>query len=298
MMHARPVLLGSLLLVAAVFLGLWVRTARSCRERRWPTWIELAIGVGTDFFDTLGIGSFATTTSIYRFLGIVPDELIPGTLNVGHAPAAITEALIFSTIVAVDPLLLACMVAAAASGAWVGAGVVVRLPRRKIRWAMGTALLAAGLLLIAAIVGIMPGGGEALGLHGWKFGIAVVVNFILGGLMTIGIGIFAPCMLMLALLGMTPVAAFPIMMTSGALLQCVASERFLRSQRYGFGAATGLAAGGVVGVLAAAALVRSLPIAALRWLVAAVVIYTAVALLRAAAMRDPQTVGSPAGVNG
>ena len=244
--------------------------------------MEFGVGAFTDFFDTLGIGSFATTTSIFRLKRMVPDELLPGTLNVGHALAAIAEALIFVTAVTVDPALLAAMTGAAVVGAWLGAGIVVRLPRDRIQWAMGVALLVAGALFVAVNLDLLPGGGNAMALGGWRFAIAVGVNFILGGLMTVGIGIFGPCMLTLALLGMNPIAAFPIMMASGALVQSVASARFLNSQRYAFGPAVGLAIGGVLGVLVAAFMVTSLPVAALRWLVAVVVLYTATALLRSA----------------
>ena len=81
---------------------------------RWPTPVELVVGFVTDFFDTLGIGSFAPTTAIYKLRRMVPDELIPGTLNVGHTPAAIAESLIFVTAIVVDPLLLVSMVCSAA----------------------------------------------------------------------------------------------------------------------------------------------------------------------------------------
>src|SRR6202167_192385 len=121
-----------------------VRAARRSTTVRWPTPVELLIGFVTDFFDTLGIGSFAPTTAIYKLRRIVPDELIPGTLNVGHTPSAIAESLIFVTAILVDPLLLVATVGVAAAGAWLGAGIVARLPRRAIQVAMGIALLMAG----------------------------------------------------------------------------------------------------------------------------------------------------------
>jgi len=282
MNHVQLALVSLVSLAAVAFLALWLSSAGRHAGHRSPTWIEVAIGTVTDFFDALGIGSFATSTSIFRALRLVPDELIPGTLNVGHAPAAIAEALIFVVVVAVDPALLAAMTAAAVLGAWLGAGVVVHLPRDRIQWGMGAALIVAGALFVAVNLHVFPGGGTALALHGWRLVLAVAINFVLGALMTVGVGIFGPCMLTLALLGMNPIASFPIMMASGALLQCVASERFLRTQRYAFGPAAGLALGGVPGVLLAAFVVKSLPVTALRWLVTLVVAYTALSLLRAA----------------
>src|SRR5580693_6773473 len=159
-----------------------IRAARRNPQVRWPTPIELVIGFVTDFFDTLGIGSFAPTTAVYKFTRIVPDELIPGTLNVGHTPAAIAETLIFVAAILVDPLLLVAMVASSAAGAWLGAGVVARLPRRAIQVAMGIALVMAGTAFAATNLNLLPGGGTAMALHGWQFGLAVGINFILGAL--------------------------------------------------------------------------------------------------------------------
>jgi uncharacterized membrane protein YfcA len=263
-----------------------IRAARRSTTLRWPTPIEVVIGFVTDFFDTLGIGSFAPTTAIYKLRRMVPDELIPGTLNVGHAPSAVTEALIFVTAILVDPLLLVSVVGAAAAGAWLGAGIVARLPRRAIQVTMGVALLLAGIAFTAKNLGAFPGGGTAMSLEGWKFGLAVGINFVLGALMSAGIGLYAPCMVTLALLGMHPIAAFPIMMGACALLQPVASLRFFQSGKFAWGPSLGLFFGGVVGVLIAAYIVKSLPLNWLRWLVIVVITYTAFAMLRSAARSE------------
>ena len=263
-----------------------IRAARSNPQVRWPTPFELLIGFVTDFFDTLGIGSFAPTTAIYKLRRIVPDELIPGTLNVGHTPAALAEALIMVTAILVDPLLLITMVGVAAAGAWLGAGIVARLPRRAIQVAMGVALLVAGAAFAAKNLGALPPGGTAMSLSGWQFGLAVGINFVLGALMSAGIGLYAPCMITLALLGMHPLAAFPIMMGACALLQPVASLRFFQTGKFAWGPALGLAFAGVFGVLIAAYIVKSLPLLWLRWLVVVVITYTAFAMLRSAASRD------------
>jgi uncharacterized membrane protein YfcA len=272
-----------------------IRAARRSTTVRWPTPIELAIGFVTDFFDTLGIGSFAPTTAIYKLRRIVPDELIPGTLNVGHTPSAVAEALIFVTAILVDPLLLATVVGSAAAGAWLGAGIVARLPRRAIQITMGVALALAGIVFTAINLGALPGGGTAMSLGGWKFALAVGINFILGALMSAGIGLYAPCMITLALLGMHPLAAFPIMMGACALLQPVASLRFFQSGKFAWGPSLGLAFGGVIGVLVAAYIVKSLPLIALRWLVIVVIAYAAFAMLRSAAHRETISRALPVG---
>jgi uncharacterized membrane protein YfcA len=270
-----------------------VKAARRATEIPKPTVWEYVIGAVVAFFDTLGIGSFAPTTAILKLYRIVPDELIPGTLNVGLTTAALAESLIFVTSILVEPLLLVSMVMSAAAGAWLGAGIVARMPRRAIQIIMGIALLIAGSVFTAINLHALPGGGEAMGLVGWKFGFAVGVNFVLGALMSAGIGLYAPCMITLALLGTHPLAAFPIMMGSCALLQPIAGLRFFESGKFAWGTSIGLAIGGLVGVFVAAYIVKSLPLTWLRWGVIVVIAYAAFAMLRSAS-QSRVTAPSPA----
>ena len=249
-----------------------------------PTPLGTAIGFVTNFFDTLGIGSFATTTSFFRFLRLVPDERIPGTLNVGHTLPTITQAFIFTQIVPVESKTLILMIASSVIGAWLGAGVVSRWPRRTIQLGMGLCLFGAALLLAAGTkqINLLPTGGEAIGVDGIRLGLAIVGNFILGALMTLGIGLYAPCMILVSLLGMNVKAAFPIMMGSCAFLMPISSARFTRTGSFDLRAALGLLIGGIPAVLLAAYVVKSLPLDAMKWVVVAVVIYTAWTLLQSA----------------
>lgn len=250
--------------------------------------LHLGIGFVTNFFDTLGIGSYATTTAVYRLRRLVFDERIPGTLTLGHALPIILQAVIFISVVEVDITTLVMMIAAAVVGAWLGAGTVTRMSRRGIQAGMGLALLVAAVLLLLMNLGLLPAGGESVQLTGIKLAIAVVANFVLGALMTIGVGLYAPCMILVSLLGMNPIVAFPIMMGSCACLTPVAGVKFMRTGRYDRRAALGLAVGGLPAVFLAAYLVRSLPLEWLRWLVLIVVLYAAAGLLRAAT-REPET---------
>jgi len=277
---ARMILFGALLLANVAFVAGWIRARHRYHARKRPAPAELPIGFVVAFFDTLGIGSFAPTTAILKFRGDPPDEMIPGTLNVGLNAAGFLETLIFVTSVAISPILLTSMVLSAAVGAWLGAGVVSRMPRRAIQLFMGIALLVAGSVFAATNLNWMPGGGTAMDLAGWKFPLAVAVNFVLGALMSVGIGLYAPCMILLALLGLHPLGAFPIMMGSCGLLQPVASLQFFRSGRFGWGTSIGLSIGAVGGVLLAAYVVKSLPLVMLRWLVVGVVLYASASMLR------------------
>lgn len=280
----KTALLVTLAIFTAGYILIW--TLAALRERRkgaLPGPLDAGIGLVTNFLDTLGIGSFATTTSFFKLWGLVPDERIPGTLNVGHALPSILQAFIYIAVVEVDVVTLSLMIAASVVGAWLGAGVVARWPRRTIQIGMGLALLAAAAIMLMTQLKLLPGGGDQLGLTGGKLVVAVAVNAMLGALMTLGIGLYAPCMMLIYLLGMNPKAAFPIMMGSCAFLMPVGSVRFIREKSYDLKAAIGLTIGGIPGVLLAAFLVRSLPLGAIRWLVVAVVLYTAVMMLRSAA---------------
>jgi uncharacterized membrane protein YfcA len=239
------------------------------------------LGFATNFFDTLGIGSFAPTTAYLRLRRLVADQDLPGTLNVGHALPTIAQALIFIAVVAVDPWLLGTLIGAAVLGALIGVRVVTRLPPRAIRLGMGCALLIAAVIYSAMNLGLMPGGGTAVALAPALWAIAILAHFIFGALNTLGIGLYAPSLVLLSVLGLNPIAAFPIMMGSCALLMPTAGVHFLKSGHLNRGIAAGLALGGVPAVIIAALVVKSLPLEVLRWGVVMVVTYTGLTLLRA-----------------
>lgn len=288
------ILLG---LFAASYIFIWIMAQIGARESARPddlsagsarpTWIQSAIGFVTNFFDTLGIGSFAPTTTIYKLSRMVPDELIPGTMNVGHTLPVVVQAFIYISIIEVDPLTLVLMIAASVMGAWLGAGIVASLPRRLIQIGMGIALLLAATLMAMTQFDLFPIGGEELGLRGILLVVAMAGSFVLGALNTIGIGLYAPCMIMISLLAMSPRAAFPIMMGSCAFLMPVGSARFVRKRKYSLRPAIGLTLGGIPAVLLAAFIVKSLPLGVIRWLVVVVVIYAAAMMLYSARSESP-----------
>jgi uncharacterized membrane protein YfcA len=272
--------------VSILFAATWIRAARWGPDSSRPTAGALTVGAVTSFFDALGIGCYAPTTALFKLFHMVKDELIPGTLNVGLAATSIIEAMIFVRSIEIAPMLLASTISSAVLGAWLGAGVVSRLPRRAIQIGMGVALLVAAAVFTAVIVGALPGGGDALTPSGWRFGLAVATCFVLGALMTLGIGFFAPCMILLALMGMRPIAAFPIMMGACALIQPVAGMRFLATRRLNFATALSLTLAGVVSVSIAAFIVKELSLGVMRVLVIVVVGYAAFAMLRSATRRS------------
>lgn len=280
MLDARAWLLIALA-AFTVFLT-WVWLQSKDRAPGAPSIFELLLGMVTNFFDTLGIGSFAPTASVFKFRHMVPDEKIPGTLNVGHALPTLLEAFLFIAIVKVDIVTLVGLMAASVVGAWFGAGIVARWPRRWVQIGMGIALLAAAGFFLMSNLNLFPAGGTALILTHWRLWAGIAGSALLGALMTLGIGLYAPCMILVSLLGMDPKAAFPIMMGSCAFLMPVASARFVRVGSYSPRVALGLTLGGLPGVLLATFIFKSLSVTAVRWLVVVVVIYAAFTMLRSA----------------
>jgi uncharacterized membrane protein YfcA len=278
------IILGILSLAAAIFAAVYLADVLKKKESfSGESWLALlGIGFVTNFFDTLGIGSFAPTTALYKFLRLVDDRIIPGTMNVGHTLPVVVQALFFITAVRVEALTLAVLMGAALLGAVLGAGVVSRLSVRKIRIGMGIALIAVAVGMAAGQLGLLPSGGEAAGLHGWRLPLAAAVIAVLGALSTIGIGFYAPTMALVYALGMSPRVAFPIMMGACAFLMTGAGTRFVREGAYDRKAALGLTILGIPAVLLAATVVKSLPLATLKWVVVAVILYTSAAMFRSA----------------
>ena len=271
-------LLVALSALALVYAAALLREAMRRSQLR-PRTEAVALGAVVNFFDTLGIGSFAPTTAWLRLRRMVPDSFLPATLNAGNCLPTVVQALIFITLVQVDVWLLVGCITAAVAGAVIGAPVVQKMPVRAVQAIIGVALLIAAALYAAANLDLIPGGGEALSLSGPAFWAAIAVHLVLGALMTFGIGLYAPSLIILSLMGLNPIAAFPIMMGACGFLMPVASLSFIRSDRIDLGVVLGLALGGIPAVLLAAYVVKSLDVEILRWGVVVVVLYAAATLL-------------------
>jgi uncharacterized membrane protein YfcA len=291
-------LLAALAALTVVFVGGWTRAVLGVRAERGaagspatdvgaPTGLSLPVGAVTNFLDTLGIGSFATTTALFRFFKMVPDRIIPGTLNVGHTLPTVVQAFFYIAVIPVDVVTLISMIGAAVAGAWLGAGIVAGWPKRNVQLGMGFALLAAAIFFTMRNLGLFPAGSNAIGVSGVLLVVAIAGNFFLGALMSLGIGLYAPCMILVSLLGMSEATAFPIMMGSCAFLMPVGSLKFITERAYSLRVALGLAIGGIPGVIVAAKIVKSLDLTTVRWLVIVVVLYTALTMLYAAFTESP-----------
>ena len=264
---------GGLAFVFMLVQACWQKRCNGTLEST-PFWPVALIGGGANFLDTLGVGSFAVKTACYKQFKLIDDRVLPGTLNGQCVLPTVTQSLIFIGAVAVEPMTLISMMIAAAAGAAWGARHVASFDRQTIRLVMAISLLVVAGLIFAGLLGLFPVGGDAMGLSGYKLAIALLGNFIFGVLMNVGIGLFAPCMTLVYLLGMNPLAAFPIMMGSTAVLSVFSAGTFIRKGAFDAKAVLAVAIFGPIGEVLAAMLVKSMDMEMLKSLDAFIVIYT------------------------
>lgn len=279
-----------------VYLYALVRAALA--KRATPTMEALALGAVVSFFDTLGIGCFAPTTAWLRFRQLVPDRLIPPTLLVGLTPQAMAQSIIYMSLVPVDFVLLTGCIIANVLGGVIGASLVVRARVWIVQAVVAIGLLLAAIAYTMTNLDLIPGGGTATGLPPLLTTIAIVVNFVLGVLMNFGVGNYAPMLVMFGLMGMNPQSSFPVMATGASLMGVSSSVKHIGVGQIDLRICLGLAIGGIPAVLVAAFIVKSMPVFWLRWMVVAVVLYTAIVLIRSARIgrREHKAEGATAAV--
>ena len=251
-------------------------------QRASPTLESIVLGACTNFFDTLGIGSFAPTMAWFKFRRLVPDRLIPCTLIVGHTLPTMVQGIIFLAVLDVDPVLLVGCVIAFLMGGLLGVPLVTRARAWVVQMVVGCGLILAAIFYALANLHLMPGGGTAASLPAPLLIVAIVASFVIGVLLNFGIGNYAPTLALLSLMGMDPRLCFPIMAASAGLTMAGASVRYIRIGEVNLRIVMGMALGGIPAVFAAAFIVKTMPIELLRWLVIVIVLYAAIVMLRGA----------------
>ena len=281
-----------ILLVAALSVGALglafglVRAAMKSGELV-PKPEAVALGAVTNFFDTLGIGSFAPTIAWFRFRKLVPDRLMPLTMLSGYTIPSVLQGIIFLILLGmnVDPVLLGACALAIVTGGYLGVPIAARSPVRLIQAIVGVALLVAAFFYSLSNLGLMPPGGTANSLPTSLAVIAVIANFLFGVLLSFGVGNYAPTLAMLSLMGMDPRLAFPIMAAGAGFAGIAATSRCVGSVKLDWRIVLGLAIGAIPAVLVAAFIVKEMPLTMLRWLVVVVVTYAGLTLLYAASRK-------------
>ncbi len=267
---------------AVLFVKDYKKTVKEGRLEKGSFLALGIIGLVVNFFDTLGIGSYAPTTAIFKFTKLCEDRVIPGTLNVATTIPVAIEALVFLTVIKVDIFTLVAMIISCMIGAYLGAGFVSRLPEKNVQLGMGIALLIVAGVMLAGLLNVLPIGGDAVALTGVKLVIGVIGNFIIGALTGIGIGSYAPCMALVFSLGMSPKVAFPIMMASCAFQLGPSSIKFIKEGAYNRKASLAINLFGIVGVLIAAFIVKEIPLHILKWVVVFVILFASTMMFNSA----------------
>lgn len=270
-------------------LGLFVGIVREAAKsgQLVPKGEALLLASVTNFFDTLGIGSFAPTIAWFRFRKMVPDRLMPLTMFIGYTIPAILQGVIFLILlgVRIDPILLAGCILAMVAGGYLGVPLAARAPVRLIQAIVGVALLMAALFYSLANLGLMPAGGHSDTLSPLLAVVAIIANFIFGLLLSFGVGNYAPTLAMLSLMGMDPRLAFPIMAAGAGFSGIAAGAQCVRKVKLDWRIVLGLTLGAIPSVLVAAFIVKEMDLVTLRWLVVVVVTYAGVILLYTASRR-------------
>jgi uncharacterized membrane protein YfcA len=286
-------LLVPIILATLVFTAVLARTA--IRRGAKPTLELLILGAIVNFFDTLGIGSFAPTTAWLKFRRLTPDKQIPPTILVGLTIGAVVESIIFLIFlgVKVDPVLLVGCVLSCLMGGLIGAPMVGRTRVWIVQLIVAIGLLAAATAYAMTNLHMFPGGGVATGLS-WPLTIvAIVATFGFGILLNFGVGNYAPTLVILSLMGMDPRLCFPIMAGGAALMGSCAGMRHIQIGHLDMRVVVSLTIGGIPAVLVAALIVKTMPLEMLRWLVLVVVLYAAAIMLRAAFLGRQQEPLTP-----
>ncbi len=237
-------------------------------------------------FSTFGISDFAIGASLYPKMKWVGTKNLPGTLNTACVIPVAVMALVYISNIEVGLPTLITAIVAQVLGAFIAPRYVVKLPVKVIKIFVSIGLLVAAATILAGKFGVFPSGGDATELSGGMLVLFAILCFIYGGLNNIGIGSYALTMATTYAMGLNPAVAFPIMMGACTFSVPVGSMQFIKLDSYSRKITLFSATFGVVGVLIAAYVVKSLDVSMLQWLVTAVIIYSAITLLMGLSKED------------
>lgn len=231
------------------------------------------------FFSTFGISDFAIGASLYPKLNWVKAKKLPGTLNTACVIPVAVMALAYISSINVGIATLLVAIGAQVLGAYLSPKYVIKLPVKAIKVMVSVGLFIAATLILAGKFNLLPAGGQASALHGWRLLVLGILSFVYGALNNIGIGSYALTMATTYALGLNPDIAFPIMMGACTFSVPVGSMQFIKLDSYSRKITLFSAVFGVIGVLVAVFVVKNLNVSQLQWVVVAVILYSAVTML-------------------
>ncbi len=284
-------ILVPLMIAATIFIVMLVRRCITDNAET-PRLTAVCLGAITNFFDTLGIGSFAPTMAWMKLQRLVPDRLIPATMVAGHSLPVLMQSGVFLVLLGVQvaPTLLVCCIIAMVVGGQLSIPLTRHAPIRIVQATVATALLVAAVFYVSTNLGLVPQSAEAVGPVSGQLVIAIILHLFLGILLNFGVGNYAPTLLVFSFIGIDPKLAFPVMSSACAYCIITSGIRVVREKGLDVRMVTGMAIGGLPAVLVAAFVVKAMPLIVLRWLVVAVVLYASLILWRSALRDAPAPV--------
>ncbi|WP_425379077.1 TSUP family transporter [Spiroplasma endosymbiont of Polydrusus pterygomalis] len=249
---ALIIVLITLLIIIGYFILMLKVTRKTYMDREKNIFKITTIGFVGSFLDTIGVGSFAVATAGLKAGKIVKnDALLPGTLNIGLGIPNLIAGTIFVAAINVQVLTLMLLVLGAILGSFIGAELTKRISAKHISLTMAIVLAIVVILMILMQLNLLPTSGNKTGLSGWQLGLAFILFIIYGGLQAFGIGLYAPALATIALLGMDIKVAFPIMTLASGYAVPIAAYSYYKNNKYQPKTSFGLMLGGALGVVLA-----------------------------------------------
>ncbi|MFA6303974.1 MAG: sulfite exporter TauE/SafE family protein [Legionella sp.] len=231
--------------------------------------------------DTVGIGSFAVNTALAKLLGTFTDDELPAMNNGAQVIPGTIESLFFMQLVNVDLTTLVTLVAGTCVGGLLGGFVVCHLSKQAVRLAMVCCFALIITLLLCHQFHILPIGGELIALHSWKLVVGFLAMVVCGTLTSVGVGLFVMVQGVLFLLNVSPLVAFPIMTTAGAMQQPLTTLVFLRENKIPLKKTMVLSLAGCLGVFIILPLFTQLTVTWLHTLLLGILFYNFITIGRA-----------------
>jgi uncharacterized membrane protein YfcA len=272
--------------IGILILSLFCVAVMVIKLRREPSvplsitqYIKLTFsGIIAFIADTLGVGSFAVNVALAKLLGTFRDDELPAVNNGAQVIPGAIESLFFMHLVDVDLTTLLTLVAGTCIGGLLGGFVVSQLSKQAIRLAMMCSFALIIALLISHQFRLLPVGGDLIELHSWKLVIGFFALVICGALTSVGIGLFVMVQGVLFVMNISPVVAFPIMTTAGAMQQPLTTLVFLQQDKIPLKKTLILSLSGCLGVMITIPVFSQLTITWLHTLLLFILIYNLLAI--------------------
>ncbi len=245
-------------------------------------------GVVAFLADTIGVGSFAINIAFAKIFKLMPTDKLPGYVNASQVLPGTIQAFIFMTMVNVDMFTLATLAIAASIGGILGAIFVSKMNATLLKKLMIFCFAGMIVLLFATEAGLLNISGDAAALSGMKLFITAIAMTIAGALTAACVGLYATSQAILFLAGISPLAAFPIMMAAGALQQPLLAITFLTKNKVPVKETLIVSITGLIGIAIGLPLITSVSIHFLHYLLICVLLYNIFSI--ASSLKQDQTL--------